>query len=244
VTTATAAQTLAERLRVGSPRLSVGMLTADLGHLQDQLDLAERESAELVHIDVMDGVFVPTLTVGAPVVRAIRGGLLKDVHLMIQDPLSKVDAFLEAGADLVTIHVESTSQPLRVLQALGSARNTTGRPLRGVAVAPSTPVDVVEPLLDETDYLLVLAVNPGWGGQSFLPSTRRRVERARKLIAASGRPILLGVDGGVTAANIESVLELGTDIVVTGSAIFDGRDPAGNARAMLATVDTARRRRA
>jgi ribulose-phosphate 3-epimerase len=217
------------------------MLTADLGHLQDQLDLVEREGAELVHVDVMDGVFVPLLTVGAPVVRAIGGGLLTDVHLMVQDPLSKVDAFLEAGADLVTIHVESTTQPLRVLQALGSPRSATARPLRGVAVAPSTPVDIVEPLLDEAEYLLVLAVNPGWGGQSFLASTPRRVERARTLIEASGRPILLGVDGGVTAANLESVLELGADIVVTGSAIFDGRDPAANARAMLATARAFRR---
>jgi ribulose-phosphate 3-epimerase len=219
------------------------MLTADLGHLQDQLDLVEREGAELVHIDVMDGTFVPMLTVGPPVVGAIQGGLLKDVHLMANDPLSKVDAFLEEGADLITIHVESTPQPLRVLQVLGAARDAGDRPVRGVAVAPSTPIEAVEPLLDETDYLLVLAVNPGWGGQSFLPSTPRRVDQARALIAASGRDILLGIDGGVTALNLESVLGLGADVVVTGSAIFDGRDPASNARAMLATARTAQRGR-
>jgi ribulose-phosphate 3-epimerase len=226
------------RLLTGGPRLSVGMLTADLGRLDEELALVEHEGAQLVHVDVMDGVFVPPLTLGAPVVRRMRTRMLIDVHLMVEDPASKVDAFVEAGADLITFHVEAARQPHRVLTALHAAAGDHGRGiLRGVAVTPSTPVDAIDPLLDELEYVLVLAVDPGWSGQSFLPGTAARVERARQLIEARGRPILLGIDGGVTRDNLDEVLRMGADIVVTGSAVFDGVDPAGNARSMLAQAD-------
>jgi ribulose-phosphate 3-epimerase len=230
-------------LSAGGPRLTVGMLTADLGALNDELAVVAAEGIELVHVDVMDGVFCPMLTVGAPVVRAMRTPMLKDVHLMIDDALSKVGGFVAAGADLLTFHLESAAQPRRVLTTLAGAVNTNDPErgvLRGIAITPSTPVSAIEPLLGDLEYVLILAVDPGWGGQSFAPSTPDRVAQARELITASGRSILLGIDGGVTRANIGEVLRLGADIVVTGSAVFDGVAVAENARFMVRQAATAR----
>jgi ribulose-phosphate 3-epimerase len=222
---------LLQQLLDGGPRLTVGMLTADLLHLGDELGVLESTGVELVHIDVMDGVFCPMLTVGPAVIKALRSPLIRDAHLMIDDPLSKIDQFVAAGADMITFHIEGARQPHRVLQAVGRATNLNdpGRGIvRGVGLNPSTPLEAVEPLLDELDYLLILAINPGWGGQAFLPSTDRRLEQARRMIAASGRPILLGVDGGVTRDNIAHVATLGADLIVSGSAIFDGTPGAAD----------------
>jgi len=227
------------RLLIGGPRLTVGMITADLLHLGDELELLERGGAELVHIDVMDGVFCPMLTVGPPVIKSLRTTLVKDVHLMITDPLTKIDAFVGAGADMVTFQVEGAPQPHRVLQALGSANNVNDPSrgiIRGVAINPSTSLDVLEPLLDEVDYILVLAVNPGWGGQTFISTTARRVERVRRIVEESGNAILVGVDGAVTRHNIADVAALGADIIVSGSAIFDGKAAADNLRDVLDAV--------
>jgi ribulose-phosphate 3-epimerase len=223
----------------GGPRLTVGMITADLLHLGDELAMLERGGAELVHIDVMDGVFCPMLTVGPPVIKSLKTPLLKDVHLMIMDPLTKIDGFVAAGADMITFQVEGSPQPHRVLQALGKATNVNDPSrgiVRGVAVNPSTPLDVLEPLLDEVDYILVLAVNPGWGGQPFISTTPRRVEQVRRMVEASGNRILVGVDGAVTRDNIAQVAALGADIIVSGSAIFDGKSAAENLRDMLAAA--------
>lgn len=228
------------RLLAGGPHLTVGMITADLGHLDDEMRVIERAGVELVHVDVGDGAFSPMFTVGSPIVKAMRTSMLKDVHLLVDDPLTKVEAFVAAGADIVTFHVESADQPHRVLQVLGRATNANDAArgiVRGVAVNPSTPVGVLEPLLDDVDYVLILAINPGWGGQGFLPSTARRVAEARRLIAASGRPIALGIDGGVTRDNIGTVADLGADVIVSGSAIFDGSPAvAANAEQMLALL--------
>ena len=232
-----------DHLLTGGPRLTVGMITADLGHLADEILVLEGAGVELVHIDVMDGVFCPMLTVGPPVTGAVRTPILKDVHLMIDDPLSKVDAFVKAGADLVTFHVEGARQPHRVLRVLGDAVNANDPErgiVRGIALNPSTPLEMVEPLLDDVELVLVLAVDPGWGGQTFIPSTERRLDRARSLIEASGRGILLGVDGGVTRDNVARIAAMGVDLVVSGSAIFDGRAAAENATAMLDLVRAGR----
>ncbi len=228
-----------QRLLAGGPRLTVGMITADLLHLGDELALLGAAGVELLHVDVMDGIFCPMLTVGPPVIRAMRTGLLKDAHLMIDDPLGTLDQYVAAGADLITFHVEGARHPHRVLQALASAVNANDPDrgiIRGVAVNPSTPLEVLRPLLDEVEYVLVLAVNPGWGGQGFIASTEGRLAEARRMIEASGREILLGVDGGVTRANIDHVAGLGADIIVSGSAIFDGRAAAANAAYMLDRV--------
>jgi ribulose-phosphate 3-epimerase len=227
------------RLLEGGPRLTVGMITADLLRLGDELALLETAGVELVHVDVMDGVFCPMLTVGPPVIRAMRTGLLKDAHLMIDDPLATIDQYVAAGADMITFQVEGARQPHRVLQVLGTATNANDPErgiVRGVAVNPSTSLEVVRPLLGDVEYVLVLAVNPGWGGQGFIASTEGRLEAARRMIEDSGREILLGVDGGVTRANIDRVARMGADVIVSGSAIFDGKAAAANAAFMLDQV--------
>lgn len=223
----------------GRAHLTIGINTADLGHLADEVHVLEAAHAEIVHIDVMDGVFCPMTTVGPPFVKAIRTPLLKDAHLMIVDPVDKVADYVAAGADIITFQVESTRHPHRVLQVLGKAENANDPArgiIRGVAINPGTPVSALEPLLDELEYVLILAVNPGWGGQKFIESTRRRLADAAQLIRRSGRQILLGADGGVTKDNIARVAAMGPNLIVTGSAVFDGKAPADNARWMLDQV--------
>jgi len=225
---------LLARLLGGGTQLSVGVLTADLLQLGNELALLERAGIPFVHVDVMDGRFCPQLTVGPSFVRAIPDRFVKDVHLMVDEPLGKVEDFIAAGAELVTFHTEAEAHPHRVLQSL-SGRGI----IRGVALNPGTPLSVVEPLLDELELLLVLAVNPGWSGQTFLPSTERRMEEARELIGH--RQIALAVDGGVTRSNVAHVASLGPDLVVTGSAVFDGGDVSENLRIMLAALAAAGR---
>ncbi len=233
------ASSLAGELRASGPHLSIGILTADLLHMGDELALLGRAGARIVHTDVMDGVFCPQLTVGSPFVKAQKTPLLKDAHLMIDEPVDKVQAFVDAGADIVTFQVEGTRHPHRVLQVLGKATNANDPErgiIRGVALNPGTPLEAVEPLLDDLEYVMLLAVNPGWSGQSFIPATEERIARARAMLVASGRDVLLGVDGGITRANVAHVASLGVDIIVTGSAVFDGTAQESNAREMLETV--------
>jgi ribulose-phosphate 3-epimerase len=222
-------QTTARELIDRGPSLSVGILTADLLHLGAELEALDLAGIELAHVDVMDGVFCPQTTVGPPLVKALPDRFVKDVHLMVDEPLEKVHAYVDAGAGILTFHVESTRHPHRVLQSLAGIGV-----VRGAALNPGTPVAALEPLLDELELVLVLAVNPGWGGQSFIPSTERRIAEARALVA--GREILVAVDGGITKANIEHVASLGVNLIVAGSAVYDGVAPAANARAMLEAV--------
>lgn len=226
-------QTTARALIERGPSLSVGILTADLLRLGEDLGALDDAGIELAHVDVMDGVFCPQTTVGPPLVAALPDRFVKDVHLMVVEPLDKLDDYLAAGAGILTFQLEATRHPHRVLQSLAGSSV-----VRGVALNPGTPVAAAEPLLDELELLLVLAVNPGWGGQRFIPSTGRRVAEARALVA--GREIVVAVDGGVTKANVGQVASLGVDLVVTGSAVYDGAAPAENARAMLQAVRQAR----
>jgi ribulose-phosphate 3-epimerase len=219
------------------PTVSVGMLAADLGALRSEANRLERAGVKMLHFDIMDGCFTPMLTFGAPVVAAVETTLWKDVHLMIVDPLDKVDAFVAAGADLITIHVESCTHVHRVLQRLGT--HAQRRVARGIALNPGTPLETVEPLLDEIEYILLLAVNPGWGGQKMIGSIHRRVPAVLELVRKSGRDILLGVDGGLDRTNIAQFAEMGVDVLVSGSAVFAG-DVEANARHMLREVAEAR----
>jgi ribulose-phosphate 3-epimerase len=227
-------------LRESSPVVSVGILTADLLSLGSELALLERNGIKAVHVDVMDGCFCPMMTVGPPFIKALQTPLLKDVHLMIDEPLNKVADYVAAGADIVTIHPEACSHVHRVLQQIRmmkNAHNPERGLVRGVGLNPGTPLEVLEPLLDELEMILILAVNPGWGGQKFIPSTKRRVEQAKQMIAESGRAILLGVDGGITRDNIAEVAALDMDLIVTGSAVFDGKAAEANAKFMLEAVE-------
>jgi ribulose-phosphate 3-epimerase len=231
------AMPLMDRLRRAAPNLSVGLMTANLTAIAEDIRTLEEANVLLAHFDVMDGCFCPALTLGPPFIKAVRTSLLKDVHLMVDEPLDKLDAYVAAGADLLTVHVESCLHPHRALQAIRGMRNVNdpNRPLlRGIALCPGTPVETVEPLLDEVEMAFLVAVNPGWGGQKFIGSTPRRLEKLRALIGE--RNILIGLDGGVTLDNIAEVANLRPDIIVTGSAVFDGKNPAQNIRRMLDVV--------
>ncbi len=196
----------------------------------EELRRIEDAGADYVHIDVMDGVFCPQLTVGPPVIGALKTRLKKDVHLMIEEPLEKAHAYVEAGAAMLTFHVESTRHPHRVLQALGSTV------VRGVALNPGTPASAIEPLLDDVELVLVLAVNPGWSGQRFAAGTERKLRAVKGLVERSGRKVLVGVDGGVTRENAGSIAAMGVDLIVAGSAVFDGGDARANLGKLLAGV--------
>jgi ribulose-phosphate 3-epimerase len=228
-----------EMLRAATPTVSIGVVTANLLLLGSEISLLERNGAKLAHVDVMDGCFCPMMTVGPPFIKAIKTSLLKDVHLMIEEPLEKVAEYVAVGADMVTIHVEACSNVHRVLQKLGTLTNVNDAErgiVRGVALNPGTPLEALEPLLDELEYIVLLAVNPGWGGQKYIRSTTGRIARVQRMIADSGKNIILGADGGITKENIAEVASTGVDVIVAGSAVFDGKTPEANARFMLEAV--------
>ena len=230
-----------ELLRQLSPTLSVGVLAADLMKLGSEVSLLEKTDVKLAHVDVMDGCFTPMMTVGPPFVKALKTPLLKDVHLMIQDPLEEVDEYVAAGADVITVHVESGTHIHRVFQKLGTMSNANDPArglVRGVALNPGTPLAVLKPLIDEVELIMLLGINPGWGGQSFIPSTFARIEKVKGMVAEAEKDILVCVDGGVTRDNITDLATAGVDIVVTGSAVFDGKNPVENAEFMLDALRT------
>ena len=228
-----------DEIRRIAPTISVGILTADLMSLGPQLKLIEDAGVKLLHFDVMDGCFCPLMTVGPPFIKAVNTPLLKDVHLMIEQPLEKLEGFASAGADMITVNTESCRhlhQALQRIVELENANDAERGILRGVSLNPSTPIEAVEPVLDDVDMVLLLAVNPGYKGQKFAHSTERKLRKLRQLIDRSKRDVLVCLDGGVKKDNIADIARMDADIIVTGSAVFDGKDPAGNATFMLQTV--------
>jgi ribulose-phosphate 3-epimerase len=220
----------------GGPRLSAGVITADLTRLGAEMDVI-RGRAHWAHVDVMDGAFCPQLTVGPLFINAVAStGVAVDAHLMVEEPLRLLPEVVAAGASVVTVHAEAGRHPHRVLQELTRLSAGVRPVIRGYAINPGTPVQAIEPVLDLVDLVLVLAVNPGWSGQAPAANTARRIAAARELTGAAGHPVLVGVDGGVSLANAAEVAGWGADIVVSGSAIFDGKDAPGNLAAMLAAL--------
>jgi len=233
---------LLEQIRKAAPLISVGILTADLMSLSSELKLMDTAGVKLLHVDVMDGCFCPMMTVGPGFIKAVKTPLLKDIHLMIEDPLDKLESYVAAGADMITVQVESCRHIHRVLQKLGKMTNTNDPNrgiLRGIAMNPGTPLEVITPLIDELEMVFLLAVNPGWGGQKFIPSTQGRLIQLRKMLSDSKKDVLVGVDGGITRDNIAEVARMDVDIIVTGSAVFDGKTPLENAKYMISTVNDA-----
>jgi ribulose-phosphate 3-epimerase len=231
---------LFESVKAISPTISCGIISADLLNLGSQISILENAGIKMLHIDVMDGCFVPQMTVGPAFIKALKSSLLKDAHLMIQDPLNKVNDYVAAGADLITVHLESDVHIHRVLQQIKLSAKSAGREvLGGIALNPGTPIETLEPLLDEVDLVLILAINPGWGGQKFIPFSKNRFERLQKMIAASGRTILTAIDGGITRQNIEEVSTMGADLVISGSAIFERGAIAENAAFMMSAIKNA-----
>ncbi|RPI27540.1 MAG: ribulose-phosphate 3-epimerase [Acidobacteria bacterium] len=227
-------------LRRLCPTISVGMLTADLMNLERELSIIQDEGVKLLHIDVMDGCFCPVMTVGPPFIKGIRTSMMKDVHLMVDEPVGKVPEYVAAGADIVTVHAESTHHVHRAVQQLSNLKNANDPErglVRGVALNPGTPLDALEPLLSEIDMVVLLAINPGWSGQKLTAWFCDRVVKAKRMLEEADRSeVLVTIDGGVTRDNIRMVSGLGADIIVTGSAVFDGKDVAENARFMLDAV--------
>jgi len=210
------------------PRLSAGVLTADLTRLGAELEIL-RGKAAWAHVDVMDGAFCPQLTVGPAFVAAVAAaGIPADAHLMVEEPRRFLREVAAAGASVITVHAEATRHLHRTMQEMTALAGELRPFLRGVAINPGTPVQAVEPVLELADLVLVLAVNPGWPGQAPAANTRRRVEAVRELAARCGAGVLVGVDGGVTVGNAAEVASWGIDVIVSGSAIFDRRDPAAN----------------
>jgi ribulose-phosphate 3-epimerase len=207
------------------PVLSVGIVSADPMNLDGATRALAEAGVRAVHFDVMDGHFAPQLTAGPFFVKGIRTPLLKDVHLMIEEPLDSVDEYVAAGADIVTVHVESCRHVHRVLQRLRELTNANDPErgvLRGLALNPSTPVSAVEPFLDEVDLVLVLAVNPGFSKQGFLARAIDRFAAVREMVKRLGRRVLVGMDGGVTRKTIDAIAAVHPDLVVSGSAVFEG----------------------
>ncbi len=222
------------------PLLSAGVITADLTRLGAEMAVI-RGRAHWAHVDVMDGIFCPQLTVGPAFIKAVAStGVLVDAHLMVEDPLPMLPEVVNAGAGMVTVHAESGRHPHRALQELTRLSAEIRPVIRGYAINPGTPVQAIEPVLDLIDLVLVLAVNPGWSGQAPAANTARRIAAAREVALAADHPILVGMDGGVTLANAAEVARWGADLVVSGSAIFDGKDAPGNLAAMLAALGGSR----
>ncbi len=209
--------------------IAPSILSADFAHLADEVARVEQAGADLLHVDVMDGHFVPNITVGPAIVEALRKvtTLPLDVHLMVTNPDAFISEFADAGADYLTVHVETCPHLHRTVQSIKERRVKAG-----VTLNPATPISSTEDILADADLLLIMSVNPGFGGQQFIVSSLEKIARARELVNRTGSRALIEVDGGVKVDNAAKIVGAGADILVAGSAIFCSQDYAATIKAM------------
>ena len=210
-------------------KIAPSILSADFAALGRDVAAVERGGADLIHVDVMDGHFVPNITIGPPVVRALKRVATRplDVHLMIEEPDRYIEAFVEAGAAMVSVHVEAVphlQRTLSLIRRLGAKA--------GAVLNPSTPARALEDVAQDLDFVLVMSVNPGFGGQSFLPHSIEKLKRVRRILSDAHVNVPIEIDGGIDASNIASVVMAGASIIVAGNAIFGSHDPEGATRTL------------
>jgi ribulose-phosphate 3-epimerase len=218
------------------PHILPSILSADFVRLGEEIASVERGGATMLHVDIMDGHFVPNLTIGPPVVESIRKITKRvlDVHLMITDPDKYAPLFVEAGADQVSVHYEAAThldRTVRNIQSLGAKA--------GVVINPATPVSVLEDILDVADYILVMSVNPGFGGQKFIPNALKKIQRLDRARRVRGLDFKIEIDGGVNRQNVETIVRAGCDWLVAGSTVFHSDDSTATVRDLQRLADGA-----
>jgi len=210
-------------------KLAPSILAADFFRLGEQISAVEKAGAQLLHIDVMDGAFVPSISFGMPLIKSIRknSGLVFDVHLMINEPDRYIDDFAASGADMITVHAEACTHLNRTLSHIREKGLKAG-----VALNPSTPLNVLDYIYDDVDMILIMSVNPGFGGQKFIPGTMDKLRELKKILAAKNKNIDVQVDGGINLNNVAEVMAAGANVIVSGSSVFNG-DIDSNVRRFL-----------
>lgn len=202
-------------------KVAPSILSADFANLKGQIEKLEKGGADYIHLDVMDGNFVPNITFGPPLIKKIRNitDIPFDVHLMIEKPERYIEDFVKAGADIITVHVEASVHLHRTIEAIKSYGVKAG-----VALNPATPLSSIEYVLEYLDLVLIMTVNPGFGGQKFIESTKRKIRRLRQIVDEKNLNLLIEADGGIKLDNYKEIVECGLDIIVVGSGIFEAED--------------------
>lgn len=210
--------------------IAPSILSADFTRLAEDIASARAGGATVLHVDVMDGHFVPNITIGLPVVRSIRKAtdMTIDTHLMITEPGRYAVEFVKAGANMVSVHVEADDHLQRTLTAIREAGAKAG-----IAINPATPIEALYEALPYADYILLMSVNPGFGGQRFIPTMIDKVKRLREMIERSGYPVRIEIDGGIDDSNIQQIVDAGAEIIVAGTAVFGGGDASAGVRKLI-----------